>query len=143
MLLRPTFMGLTRLPSIFCVCSFRFVNLEMPDVAIHFHIWSYVPIGNRWFPFDLQLSSHNLRKFWLQNTLVVDSNTMSEQPVPKFEENPNPGVSVPPQTRNRWKRSQRPPGKDHSLGFPSAQRGCDSESSSSEVILFQSPIIGV
>ena len=51
-----------------------------------------------------------------------------------------------PPRRNRWQRSrcsQRPPGRDHSLGFPVIERGGDGESSSSEMILFQTPIIDV
>ena len=57
----------------------------------------------------------------------------------------NDDQGIPPR-RNRWQRSrcsQRPPGKDHSLGFPVVERGGDGESSSSEVILFRTPLIDV
>ena len=84
---------------------------------------------------------------------------MLEPPVPTQESNSN--IELPifntgvffstadpghPPRRNRWQRSrcsQRPPGRDHSLGFPVVERGGDGESSSSEVILFQAPIIDV
>ena len=71
---------------------------------------------------------------------------MSELPVSTFEETPISRIQTPILKRNRWQRSrcpQRPIGKDHSLGFPIVERGGDSESSSSEVILFRSPIIDV
>ena len=71
---------------------------------------------------------------------------MLEPPAPTLEESSNPRVDAPIPKRNRWQRpkcSQRPPGKDHSLGFPTVERSCDSESSASEVILFQTPIINV
>ena len=71
---------------------------------------------------------------------------MSELPVSTLEETPIPRIQTPIPKRNRWQRSrcpQRPIGKDHSLGFPIIERGGDSESSSSEVILFRSPIIDV
>ena len=57
----------------------------------------------------------------------------------------NDDQGIPPR-RNRWQRSrcsQRPPGKDHSLGFPVVEIGGDGESSSSEVILFRTPLIDV
>ena len=57
----------------------------------------------------------------------------------------NDDQGIPPR-RNRWQRSrcsQRPPGKDHSFGFPLMERGGDGESSSSEVILFRTPIMDV
>ena len=84
---------------------------------------------------------------------------MLEPPAPTWESNhrtelPTPTIEVPFSAavqesiprRNRWQRSrcsQRPPGQDHSLGFPVVERGGDGESSSSEVILFRSPIIDV
>ena len=83
---------------------------------------------------------------------------MSEPLASGWESNPNvelstsnintepPGVQESLPRRNRWHRSrcsQRPPGKDHSLGFPLRERGGDGESSSSEVILFRTPIIEV
>ena len=74
-----------------------------------------------------------------------ESNSITELPTPKTNtESPDVQESLP--RRNRWQRSrcsQRPPGKDHSLGFPLTERGGDGESSSSEVILFQSPVIDV
>ena len=84
---------------------------------------------------------------------------MLEPPVPTQESNstmelqtsnPELSFSIDDQgtlpRRNRWQRSrcsQRPPGKDHSLGFPTVERGGDGESSSSEVILFWTPLIEV
>ena len=67
---------------------------------------------------------------------------MSEPQEPNPERTTNPKLRLP---CNRWNRSQRPPGQDHSLGFPGAQRASDNESSStqSEIIVFQSPIIAV
>ena len=74
-----------------------------------------------------------------------ESNSNAELPTPKTNtESPDVQESLP--RRNRWQRSrcsQRPPGKDHSLGFPLMERGGDGESSSSEVILFRTPIIDV
>ena len=74
-----------------------------------------------------------------------ESNSNAELPTPKTNtESPDVQESLP--RRNRWQRSrcsQRPPGKDHSLGFPLLERGGDGESSSSEVILFRTPIIEV
>ena len=68
---------------------------------------------------------------------------MSELPKPNSGGIPNSELSLPTPRCNGWKRSQRPPGQDHSLGFPRAQRASDNESTStqSEVILFQSPIM--
>ena len=68
---------------------------------------------------------------------------MPELQEPNPERTITPALSLPTPKRNRWKRSQRPPGQDHSLGFPRVQRASDTESTStqSEVILFQSPII--
>ena len=71
---------------------------------------------------------------------------ISEPSAPSIDDTYLPVVHEPNTRRNRWQRSrcsQRPPGKDHSLGFPTVERGGDGESSSSEVILFQSPIIDV
>ena len=71
---------------------------------------------------------------------------MSEPTAPIIEDTSISMVHAPIPKRNRWQRSrcsQRPPGKDHSLGFPIVERGGDGESSSSEVILFRSPIIDV
>ena len=76
---------------------------------------------------------------------VCESNSISELPTPKTNTEP-PDVQESLPRRNRWHRSrcsQRPPGKDHSLGFPLRERGGDGESSSSEVILFRTPIIEV
>ena len=101
--------------------------------------------GSLQFPFAWQLSSQSTQSFGFRTIPVIDSYTMSESPVQNFEGTPNSGVSLPTPKRNRWKRSQRPPGQDHSLGFPRAQRASDNESTStqSEVILFQSPIMSV
>ena len=74
------------------------------------------------------------------------SQNRSELPAPTIEDTLIPRVLTPIPKRNRWQRSrcsQRPPRKDHSLGFPTVERGGDGESSSSEVILFKSPIIDV
>ena len=96
--------------------------------------------------------------FGFRNAVVDKSKTMSEPlasgcesshidelPIPKTNTvSPDVQESLP--RRNRWQRSrcsQRPPGKDHSLGFPLMERGGDGESSSSEVILFRTPIIDV
>ena len=71
---------------------------------------------------------------------------MSEPSAPTIDDPYLSVVHEPTPRRNRWQRSrcsQRPPGKDHSLGFPTVERGGDGESSSSEVILFKSPIIDV
>ena len=71
---------------------------------------------------------------------------ITELPAPTIEDSFLTVVQEPTPRRNRWQRSrcsQRPPGQDHSLGFPAVERGGDGESSSSEVILFKSPIIDV
>ena len=75
-----------------------------------------------------------------------ESNHTTELPTPTREVPLLSAVQESLPRRNRWQRSrcsQRPPGKDHSLGFPVVERGGDGESSSSEVILFRSPIIDV
>ena len=74
-----------------------------------------------------------------------ESNSNAESSTPKTNIEPSDVQESFPR-RNRWHRSrcsQRPPGKDHSLGFPLRERGGDGESSSSEVILFRTPIIEV
>ena len=75
-----------------------------------------------------------------------ESNPIMELPTPNIEVSFLSDVQESLPRRNWWQRSrcsQRPPGKDHSLGFPVVERGGDGESSSSEVILFRSPIIDV
>ena len=76
---------------------------------------------------------------------ACESNSISELPTLNIN-TVSPAVQEHLPRRNRWQRSrcsQRPPGKDHSLGFPLIERVGDGESSSSEVILFRTPIIDV
>ena len=61
--------------------------------------------------------------------------------MPEIQESTAPVSPVP--KRNRWQRNRRPPGLDHSHGFSRVERDTDvvSNSTQSEVILFETPLI--
>ena len=107
----------------------------------HTHQLENVPIPKHFFGF-------RIRVFETMSEPLAsgcESNSNAELSTPKTNTEP-PDVQESLPRRNRWQRSrcsQRPPGKDHSLGFPLRERGGDGESSSSEVILFRTPIIEV
>ena len=77
--------------------------------------------------------------------LIYAINTMSE--IPLQESTAEIGTTHPPVSpvpkRNRWQRTRRPPGLDHSHGFLRVQRDTDVvlNSTQSEVILFETPLI--
>ena len=96
------------------------------------------------FPFSKQLSSRESRNFGFRtNSLIAVPRYVGVTRTQDWRNSRSTVESTHPPKCNRWKRSQRPRGKDHSLGFPRAQRASDNESTStqSEVILFQSPIM--
>ena len=107
----------------------------------HTHQLENVPIPKHFFGFRIRV----LETMSEPLASGCESNSNAELSTPKTNTEP-PDVQESLPRRNRWHRSrcsQRPPGKDHSLGFPLRERGGDGESSSSEVILFRTPIIEV
>ena len=74
---------------------------------------------------------------------ICVSNKMPEIQESNAERNSTPALISPAPKRNAWQRPRRPPGQNHSHGFPRVQRDTDvaSNSTQSEVILFETPLI--